>query len=119
MLAMWQIISIIFGCAAISATAAWTIAIYVTKRQQQYATTKDLVKCFENCRKEFRMVEDHQRRLQNGDHDIKYLKEDMKEIKIELAKISSSMNDTKTVLTLICAFMQDKWELKIPERLLK
>ena len=107
------------GCIAISASAAWTVAVYVTKKAQQYATTKDLVKCFENCRKEFDMVGDHQRRLQNGDHDIKDLQQDMKEIKIELAKISSSMNDTKTVLTLICAFMQDKWELKIPERLLK
>ena len=119
MLELWQIISIIFGCALASASAAWTVAVYVTKKAQQYATTKDLVKCFENCRKEFGMIEDHQRRLQNGDHDIKYLKEDMKEIKIELAKISSSMNDTKTVLTLMCAFMKDKWQLEIPERLLK
>ena len=119
MLALWQIISIIFGCAAISATAAWTIAIYVTKKQQQYVTGKDLEKCFANCRKEFIMVEDHQRRLQNGDHDIKDLQKEMQEIKDELTKISSFMGDTKTVLTLICAFMQDKWDLKIPERLLK
>ena len=119
MLELWQIVSIILGCALASASAAWTVAVYVTKKAQQYATTKDLVKCFENCRKEFGMVEDHQRRLQNGDHDIKYLKEDMKEIKDELVKISSFMGNTQTVLALMCAFMKDKWGLEIPERLLK
>lgn len=119
MLELWQIVSIIFGFVCASALATWTVAVYVTKKGQQYITKKDLGKCFANCRKEFGMVEDHQRRLQNGDHDIKYLKEDMKEIKLELAKISSSMNDTKTVLTLICAFMKDKWQLEIPDRLLK
>ncbi len=119
MLALWQIISIIFGCAAISATAAWTIAIYVTKKQQQYVTGKDLEKCFENCRKEFGMIEDHQRRLQNGDHDIKGLKQNMEKVVKQLEEISSFMGNTQTVLALICAFMKDKWGLEIPERLLK
>ena len=119
MLELWQIISIILGCALASASAAWTVAVYVTKKAQQYATTKDLVKCFENCRKEFGMVEDHQRRLQNGDHDIKQLKKDMDEIKEQLKIISSFMGDTKTVLTIICTFMEDKWGLKVSERLLK
>ena len=113
MLELWQIISIIFGCAAISASAAWTVAVYVTKKAQQYATTKDLVKCFENCRKEFGMIEDHQRRLQNGDHDIKDLKKQMEAVIEQLKVISSFMGDTKTVLAIICTFMRDKWGLEI------